>query len=104
MKYCRYCGNLLDDSASFCTACGKPQGVITAPVQAVTPTEPAVFAYLAVVFGALGGILGLVFSLLGLAKCKEKKNRKLCYIGLTCFGIWAILSLVYLIKFIVAIS
>ena len=32
--YCTQCGTRLDDSARFCTSCGKPVGVVQAPVAA----------------------------------------------------------------------
>jgi uncharacterized membrane protein YvbJ len=40
MVLCTSCGNQVEESASFCTSCGKPMPAGTAPSAAVTVTRP----------------------------------------------------------------
>lgn len=82
MKYCSYCGAPIEDDAKFCPSCGaRCEGTDVYDSSSSKPTEKSsdnckVFGILSVVFGALGGWLGLVFGIIGLCKDKEKKIHK----------------------------
>lgn len=41
MKFCRKCGNAMDDAATFCGKCGTAAEVKTAPAQAQSESAPA---------------------------------------------------------------
>ncbi|MDE6656831.1 MAG: zinc ribbon domain-containing protein [Anaeroplasmataceae bacterium] len=80
MKYCSHCGAEVNDEAVVCVKCGCSLG----PVK----EETSVFGILSIVFGALGGWLGLVFGIIGLCTYKEEANRKKCKIGIGLFIGW----------------
>lgn len=113
-KYCKACGAKLEDDARFCTECGSPvegfsqqgepdpgQGPNFPGSSYYTPgayrAEPAssrpqgyVLSILAVVFGALGGWLGLLFGVIGLCLNKPGDTgvQTRCIIGIALAGVW----------------
>jgi len=112
-KYCKACGAKLEDDARFCTECGSPvadsaqQGESDSGRNAnpygsyYTPgayrAEPAssrpqgyVLSILAVIFGALGGWLGLLFGVIGLCLNKPGDTgvQTRCIIGIALAGVW----------------
>lgn len=50
-----------------------------------------VIPLLALIFGLLGGWLGLLFGIIGLAKYKEKSNRIMCIVGIVAWAIWLVI-------------
>ncbi len=52
------------------------------------------FAILSVVFGALGGLLGLIFGIIVLSGTKDKADRKKAIIGIALFSMWMIVTLI----------
>ena len=40
MAVCTSCGNQVEESASFCTSCGKPMPAVAQPSAAITVTRP----------------------------------------------------------------
>ena len=54
-------------------------------------TESKAIGILAIVFSALGGWLGLLFSIIGLSTYQEPENRLLCKIALFIFLGWVAL-------------
>ncbi len=103
MKYCSYCGAPIEDDAKFCPSCGAR--CEETDVYDSSSSKPAkkssdnckVFGILSVVFGALGGWLGLVFGIIGLCKDKEKKYTKLYVIGICLSVVGVILSIVIMV-------
>ena len=53
--------------------------------------ETSTFGVLAIVFGALGGFLGLVFGIIGLSTYKNPSNRRNCGIGIGLWIAWMII-------------
>lgn len=95
MKYCQNCGAKLDENVDFCPFCGHPTSdVVTEPV---SKDDSSVIGILAIVFGALGGWLGLVFGIIGLVMYKEPKNRKNCKIGIGLFIGWVVVAIIIVI-------
>ena len=69
MKYCRYCGNELFDEAVMCPKCGcMVQG-------AIMDQSSYGFAIAGFVLSFFGGILGIVFSAIGLTKSKYLNGK-----------------------------
>lgn len=89
MKYCIKCGNECVDEAVVCVKCG-----CAFPKLKANQEENPAWGILSIIFGALGGIIGLVFSILGLATYKSKENIKKCYIGIGLFCLWMALSII----------
>ena len=80
-KYCRNCGAPVDSGARVCSNCG---GRID-DLSVATKEESSTLGILALVFGILGGWLGLILGIIGLCTYKDKNNRKNCKIGLGFF-------------------
>ena len=99
MKYCSKCGAELADDAVVCTKCGcAVENTAQQPQQQTTATpakEGKVLGILAIIFGALGGILGLILSIIGICTYKQPANRRNCYIGLALFVVWVVIYIVY---------
>lgn len=102
MKYCSHCGAQVDDDAVICPKCGCQVGALaeakpqtTAPVQTESKA-PQVLGILSIVFGALGGWLGLICGIIGLAIDKEKKYKTLNVIGICLFVVWVIIYIIIL--------
>lgn len=89
MKYCPRCGNQIDDNAVICPFCG----VQVMPAVQQIP-ETSTMGILAIVFGALGGWLGLLFGIIGLCTNKEANNRRNCKIGIGLFCAWIVIDII----------
>lgn len=90
MKYCSKCGAELDDDAVVCTKCG-------CQAQAeINKQEPKALGILAIIFGALGGLLGLILGIVGICICKEPVNKRNCIIGMCLFGVWVLAAIIIL--------
>lgn len=64
--------------------------------QNYAPPVSSAYAVLAIIFGALGGWLGLLFGIIGLTKYKTTGLRVACIIGIVLFVAWIPLTvLVY---------
>ncbi len=59
----------------------------------VPKQESAALGILAIIFGALGGWLGLVLSIVGLCTYKTPKHRTKCWVGLGLTIGWVVLGL-----------
>ena len=123
--YCSNCGKLIDDDNKYCPHCGaqnknatssygygssgstyetpnntpwgyRPQTFSSIHADEGRP-EDQTLGVLAIVFSALGGVLGLILALVGLSKYKEEPGRKKCKTALILLAIWVvILILIYL--------
>ena len=95
MKYCSKCGKELLDEAVVCPGCGcMCSDAFNQQTQATQQKENVVYAVLALVFGLLGGWLGLVFGIIGLKQYKEQSNRTMCIVGIVAWVIWLIVQIV----------
>ncbi len=92
MKYCKHCGNQLEDDAVVCSQCGTPVNEQSAEKEVVN--ESSTLGILAIVFGAMGGWLGLILGIIGLCIYKRKENRQKCIIGMCFFAMWMVLLIV----------
>lgn len=61
-----------------------------------------VFSILALVFGALGGWLGLLFGILTLCTSKVEKERKRAKIGIGLFCAWAVVTLILTVVYLMS--
>ncbi len=90
---CPYCGNEVREDERHCSNCGQNnkyyvekkniENVET--YQQPYSDESGRLATCALIFGILGGLLGLMFSITGLRKYKTPGNRTKCKIGLGFF-------------------
>lgn len=95
-KFCKDCGKKINKNAEICPYCGvRQQNSVSSVVE-----ESGALGVLAIVFGALGGWLGLVFGIIGLCINKNPKNRKNCKIGIGLFFGWLILWIIFFIVII----
>ncbi|HPG91809.1 MAG TPA: hypothetical protein PK675_00180 [Clostridia bacterium] len=86
MKYCEKCGSEMYDDAVICTNCGCSTKKIA--------KEGKALGVCAIVFGALGGWLGLILGIIGLSIYKERPNKVNSAIGLGLFCLWAVIWIV----------
>lgn len=95
MKYCSKCGAELLDEAIICPKCGcetdsskalKQQNDIEA-----SEKKAKTFGILSLVFGALGGWLGLVFGIICIKSDKTHKYRVMGILGIVMFAIWIVI-------------
>lgn len=105
-KQCPMCGSFMDSLARRCPKCGIPmdirkvqEAVSTPKVKKKTNNGPTVWAYLALIFGLLGGVLGLIFGFIGLGKDDSKENKLLCRIGIGLSIIWLIVYIVLIVLY-----
>ena len=56
--------------------------------------EGSGFAIAALIFGLLGGWLGLLFGIIGLCKYKESGNRAMCVVGIVAWIVWVVILIV----------
>ncbi len=89
MKFCRFCGQEIDDDARFCPVCGNSTDENSEEIHRSTNTQQAKpeqnyhwAAVCALIFGILGGLLAFVFGAIGLSKCTEKSDKTLCIVGM----------------------
>ncbi len=88
-KYCQKCGSQIDIDAVICPRCG-------CSVEKQS-NESSVLSYCAMIFGILGGWLGLILGIVGLISNKDTANRKRCKIGIGFFIGWVVLYIVLII-------
>jgi len=100
MKYCSKCGKELNDETEYCPYCGAEQyAAVSRPSEETAQNESSTLGVLSIVFGALGGLLGLVLSIIGLSTYKNETNRTYCKIGLGLCCMWVfILVIVFAVK------
>ncbi|MDE7452922.1 MAG: zinc-ribbon domain-containing protein [Clostridia bacterium] len=67
--FCKNCGKEIDDKATVCVHCGVPTANAQTQ-QVVTGGQSNGFAIAGFVLSLFGGILGLIFSIIGLQKSK----------------------------------
>lgn len=99
MRYCQNCGAKIDDSAVVCPACGCQTRDLK-----VEKEETSLYGILAIVFGALGGWLGLVFGIIGLKTYKNETYRKYCKIGIGLFVAWVVIAIILIVVSIVTVA
>jgi len=99
MKYCKHCGKEINAAAVVCPYCGCQTEEV--PPQ---PAESNGIGIAAIIFGALGGWLGLLFGIVGLCTYKTEKNKKNCKIGIGLFIGWTIIWIIIFVSFFIEIS
>ncbi len=91
--YCKNCGKEIIEGTQFCPYCGAAQNTNNN----TTMQESKVWGILSLIFGILGGWIGLIFGIVGLCTYKDKQNRLMCKIGIGIFVFWLILSLLIIV-------
>jgi hypothetical protein len=104
MKYCSHCGAEVADDAVICPKCGCQVGQLApapapeAPVRVEEESKtPLTLGILAIIFGALGGWLGLVLGIIGLCIDKKKRYTGLNAAGIILFIVWGIIYIIILV-------
>ena len=92
--FCKSCGREIAEGTQFCPYCGASQNSAN---NVATTQETKVWGILSLIFGILGGWLGLVFGIIGLCTYKDKQNKLMCKVGIGIFAFWAIIYLLILI-------
>ncbi len=93
MAFCKNCGNEIEDNAQFCGKCGAAQNS-NAPVNGAKK-ESSALGIVAIVFACLGGLVGLVLSIVSLCVYKQgSPNRKLGWIAFGICMAWIAIAVV----------
>jgi uncharacterized membrane protein YvbJ len=92
MKYCKFCGEEVSDDAVVCRHCGRQIEELQSASQ-----EGSGMGIAAIIFGALGGWLGLIFGIIGLVTYKLPQNRRNCKIGIGLFLGWIVLYVILIV-------
>lgn len=92
---CSKCGADISKEAVICPSCGCQIRMLK--VARADEDSPA-YGILAILFGVMGGFLGLVFGLVGLKLIyKQEANRVCCKIGIGFFVVWVVLDIILII-------
>lgn len=86
MKYCKKCGKQIDDNATICPYCVASQNTVVYNQSYGTNG----FAIAGFILSFLGGLLGLIFSIIGCVKAPQYggKGKGLAIAGITLSCIW----------------
>lgn len=96
MNYCKYCGAPIAPDAYVCPHCGRIVSENRVPDDYESRREEgSALGILAIVFGALGGFLGLLFGIIGLCVYRTHSNRKNCKAGIGLFFGWIVLIILF---------
>ena len=94
MKYCSKCGSELLDEAVVCPKCGCETEYGVSQKEKAKQIEDnngaKTFGILSLVFGALGGILGLIFGITCIKKDKTGNYKPMGIIGIVLFAVWVV--------------
>lgn len=102
MKFCSHCGNQLDDDAIMCPKCGSmvdsAQVTTASNVNAQSESSaPKILGILSIVFGALGGLAGVILGIVGLCIDKKKEHTSKYVTGIVLFFVWLLLYIILLV-------
>ncbi len=106
--YCNNCGRDIDNDSIYCPYCGSEQSLNNTFYQNdrrydnrnVYKPESKVIPNLALIFGIFGGVLGLVFAIIGLVTCKSSSSRVKCAIAIILFFVWLIVYFFVFVYFL----
>ena len=83
----------------------RPRPFSSLESEVSTKPEDQTLGVLAIVFSALGGVLGLILAIIGLLHYKQAPGKKKCITALIILGIWfAIIIIIYIATFIFAMN
>jgi len=115
--FCSKCGKEISDKDKYCPYCGcensqneksrnessdlQQKEVTQTPVQEIRADKTV--GVLSLVFAFIFPLVGLIISIIGLVKYKDKENKSLCTAGLIISGIDIILYFVISIFLMMAI-
>ena len=121
---CSCCGKELTSKDRYCPNCGQNNPDYVKPIEEPKPEpeeqsapkatyeapqrpnyaqpphvvyverESIAISVLSLVFGLLGGWLGLLFGIIGLCRYKEPGNRGRCIAGIACWAVWVVILLI----------
>jgi len=78
---------MIAEEAIVCPFCGCQVGDVSVP-------ETSTLGILSIIFGAMGGFVGLVLGVIGLINYKIDSNRRNCKIGIGLFCVWFVISII----------
>jgi len=107
--FCPHCGKQVDDNAKFCPSCGTPLDVTVeqkADPYDATPDNAHTYnnydyeeshkglAICALVFSCLGGLVGIILTIVGLCVCKQKDEKTMCWVSLGICALWFLVGII----------
>ena len=99
--FCKNCGKEIEDKATVCVHCGVPTANAQPQQVVVTGGQTNGFAIAVFILSFFGGILGLIFSIVGLQKSKlpeyNGNGKTLAIVGI-------VFSCIALVGYIVLIA
>ena len=88
--FCSNCGKEIREDDAFCPYCGMKQNstvensnINLSSTESSDEKTARTCGILSIVFGCLGGIIGIILGIVGLSKAKKKENIQLNWIGIS---------------------
>lgn len=88
--YCKFCGNKIHSNAEICPHCGCRVNERKFQVHE-NSNEISACSVLALIFGLLGGFLGIIFGIVGVTNAKNKTDRNCAIAGIFFFFLWVLI-------------
>ena len=107
MKFCSRCGTQLEDDDVFCPSCGevcdttmvnnannnRNSSQNNRQTMSKREKETKTLGILSIIFGALGGVVGLILGIICVSRDKNGPYAKLRYIGIGLSSIFMLINI-----------
>ena len=111
MKFCSRCGTQLEDNDVFCPSCGEVCDTTVVnnannnrnssqnnrQTMSKREKETKTLGILSIIFGALGGVVGLILGIICVSRDKNGPYAKYGYIGIGLSSLFMLINIVSLI-------
>ena len=107
MKFCSRCGTQLEDNDVFCPSCGevcdrtdvnntnnyRNSSQNNRQTMSKREKDTKTLGILSIIFGALGGVVGLILGIICVTRDKNGPYAKLGYIGIALSSVFMLLNI-----------
>ena len=107
MKFCSRCGTQLEDNDVFCPSCGEVCDTTMVnnannyrntsqnnrQTMSKREKDTKTLGILSIIFGALGGVVGLILGIICVTRDKNGPYAKLGYIGIALSSVFMLLNI-----------
>lgn len=107
MKFCSRCGTQLEDNDVFCPSCGEVRNITEVnnannyrnssqnnrQTMSKRDKDTKTLGILSIIFGALGGVVGLILGIICVTRDKNGPYAKYGYIGIGLSSIFMLINI-----------